>query len=172
MKKFLTVFLALLLLAYLSGCSKTESAKKDTAPQPEKAQTAKAPSSKAVKALQPDQPKEYIVTGTRDPFQSFIIAKPKAVKDGVPGAALDTITLGQVQLVGVIMGSQPTALLQDSAGIGFIVKVGTHVGENAGIVTKITINSITVTQYFKDYSNKVTTREVVMSLKKEDEGDK
>jgi type IV pilus assembly protein PilP len=110
---------------------------------------------------------EYQVTGIRDPFLSF--EKPltkddlKTVKD-----PLQKLSLSQIIIVGVIMGKDKRALIQESSGMGFIIKEGTLVGENSGIVTAIKPDGVTIKQHFKDYMGRVNTREVVLSLKKEE----
>jgi len=72
--------------------------------------------------------------------------------------------------VGVILGKQSKALIQDTSGMGYIVGEGMLIGENNGVVTKITKDSVTVKQHFKDYMGRVTTREVVLALRKEEGG--
>jgi Tfp pilus assembly protein PilP len=84
---------------------------------------------------------------------------------------LQNVTLGQISLVGVVLDKDPKALVQDASNMGYIVKEGMQIGENSGIVTKINSNGVTIKQQFKDYMGKVNTREVVLTLKKE-EGEK
>ena len=113
------------------------------------------------------QKPEYQVTGLRDPFLSF--EKPltkedlKTIKD-----PLQKLSLSQVIIVGVIMGKDKRALIQESSGMGFIVKEGDLIGENSGIVTAIKADGIAIKQHFKDYMGRVNTREIVLSLKKEE----
>jgi Tfp pilus assembly protein PilP len=52
--------------------------------------------------------------------------------------------------------------------MGYIIKVGTLIGENSGIVTKIEQDSVIVKQHFKDYMGRVNTREVILSLRKQE----
>lgn len=118
---------------------------------------------------------EYQVAGVRDPFQPFAGSKPS--EPGVSGELgkdidpLQRLSLSQIYLVGVITGKQNKALIQESSGMGYIISEGTLIGDNNGIVTKITKDAIIITQHFKDYMGRVNTREVVLSLKKE-EGEK
>jgi type IV pilus assembly protein PilP len=139
-------------------------------------QTTSAPIPKAAVAKQNIQPvlapveqkkPEYQVTGIRDPFLSF--EKPitkedlKTAKD-----PLQKISLSQIIITGVIMGKEKRALIQESSGMGFIIKEGTLIGENSGIVTSIKPDGVTIKQHFKDYMGRVNTREIVLSLKKEE----
>jgi len=113
-----------------------------------------------------EKPKtEYTVTGTRDPFQPYMIAKPEDMS-GQGVDPLQRLMLSQVELVGVIMGKEPKALIQDTANMGYIIKVGTLIGENSGIVTNISAGGVTIKQHFKDYMGRVNTREIVLSLRK------
>ena len=115
---------------------------------------------------------EYQVIGIRDPFLPFSGINPmEAGVGGELGKGVDPLqrlSIAQVYLVGIILGKQNRALIQDTSGMGFIVTQGTLVGENNGIVTKITKDSVTVKQHFKDYMGRVSTREVVLALRKEE----
>jgi Tfp pilus assembly protein PilP len=153
-----------------SGCS----GKKDTT----SADNLLSARPKIVQNLKPvvtqaQEPKtEYTVQGVRDPFQPYEIIKLDDMSKKMTAAdILQNITLGQITLVGVILDKDPKALVQDAGNTGYIIKEGMHIGENSGIVTKINSDGVTVTQHFKDYMGKVNTREVVLTLKKE-EGEK
>jgi len=141
----------------------------------------KAPAAGKVEAEKPvpvleqveeQKPPEYQVVGVRDPFQPFAGLKPaESMISGEIGKGVDPLqqlSLAQLYLVGVIMGKQNKALLQDTTGLGYIVHEGTLIGENNGVVTKITKDSVTVKQHFKDYMGRVSTREVVLALRKEE----
>lgn len=114
----------------------------------------------------------YQVVGIRDPFLPFAGINP--IESGAGGELgkgidpLQRLSISQIYLVGVIVGKQNRALLQDTSGMGYIVTEGTLVGENNGIVTKIAKDSVTVKQHFKDYMGRVSTREVVLALRKEE----
>jgi type IV pilus assembly protein PilP len=112
---------------------------------------------------------EYQVTGVRDPFQPFEGIKPSGTTGDLSKIdPLQQLSLSQVYLVGVISGSRNKALIQDSSGLGYIIAEGMLIGENNGIVTRITKEGVTIKQHFKDYMGRVNTREVVLSLKKEE----
>ena len=125
---------------------------------------------KPVLAPEEEKKPEYQVIGVRDPFQPFAGINPAGTKPGgsMGPDTLQRLSLSQVYLVGVIMSKQNRALIQDSSGMGFIITEGTLIGENNGIVTKITKDSLTVKQHFKDYMGCVSTREVVLALRKEE----
>jgi type IV pilus assembly protein PilP len=152
-----------------SGCS----GKKDTT-STNSLLSAKPKSVQKLKPVttQAQEPKmEYTVQGVRDPFQPYEIIKLDDLSKMTAADILQNITLGQISLVGVILDKDPKALVQDASNTGYIIKEGMHIGENSGIVTKISSNGVTIKQHFKDYMGKVNTREVVLTLKKE-EGEK
>ncbi len=112
---------------------------------------------------------EYVVTGVRDPFQPYEGINPSgAAGDLSKIDPLQQLSLSQIYLVGVITGTKNKALIQDSSGLGYIIGEGMLIGENNGIITRITKEGITIKQHFKDYMGRVNTREVVLSLKKEE----
>ena len=163
----MTAIIALLVCVLaLAGCpSKTDDKAAGTSP------VAKAPA-KEIQQIKPvlvteEKPKpEYTVVGTRDPFQPYMIAKPEDMGGEKAVDPLQRLMLSQVELVGVIMGKEPKALIQDTANMGYIIKVGTLIGENSGIVTNIKADGVTIKQHFKDYMGRVNTREIVLSLRK------
>jgi type IV pilus assembly protein PilP len=110
----------------------------------------------------------YQIMGLRDPFLPFetSLSAEEARKNIID--PLQRLSLSQVGIVGIILGKDKRALIQEASGIGYIVKEGTLLGENSGIVTAITADGVTVKQHFKDYMGRVTTREIVLSLKKEE----
>jgi Tfp pilus assembly protein PilP len=169
MNKDILIALLIGITLIFSGCS----GKKD-ATSTDSMLAAKA---KGVQKLKPvitqvvEQKKEYIVQGVRDPFQAYELIKLEDLSKMTAAYILQNITLGQVSLVGVILDKDPKALVQDASNTGYIVKEGMQIGENSGIVTKINSNGVTIKQHFKDYMGKVNTREVVLTLKKE-EGEK
>jgi type IV pilus assembly protein PilP len=126
---------------------------------------------KPVLAPEEEKKPEYQVIGVRDPFQPFAGITPTGAGQGGSSMGPDTLqrlSMSQIYLVGVIMSKQNRALVQDTTGAGYIITEGTLIGENNGIVTKITKDSLTIKQHFKDYMGRVTTREVVLALRKEE----
>jgi len=167
-KKIIIVLLMLVSFAF-SGCSGSKDENVSTG-----LPAAKKPVVQKVKPAAPSEEEQktgYEVQGTRDPFQAYEIIKLDDYSRMGTDEILQNVTLGQIALTGVILGNDPKALVQDASGTGYIIKEGMHVGENSGIVTKINKDGVTIKQHFKDYMGKVNTREVVLTLKKE-EGEK
>ena len=69
--------------------------------------------------------------GPRDPFSP-------PVPGQTAGTALERLDLEQIRLAALALdGRAPRALLEDAAGIGYIVGVGTPVGRRGGVVIAI-----------------------------------
>ena len=107
----------------------------------------------------------YDPAGKRDPFKSpFHIAPEKGI-DEESKMPLQRFDLGQLKLVGVIYElGEPKALIEDSAGAGYIVTKGTLIGSKGGIVKKIEPKRILVEEYETDFYGKRQVREREMPL--------
>jgi len=172
MKRVILIVALLVFALGMEGCA-TKEKQEGGGPTPgAKAPAAKAQQIKPVLVSEEKQRPEYVVVGVRDPFEVYEISKleESAGKDKLADP-LQRITLSQVELVGVILGKDPKALVQDNSKMGYVIKEGTLIGENSGIVTDISLRGVTIKQHFKDYMGRVNTREVVLSLRKE-EGEK
>lgn len=172
MNKIIPPLLVIGLFLLVFSCSQN---RQPAAPAAKAQLPAAAKTAPVVKpVLAPDETEkkpEYQVIGIRDPFLPFSGINP--MESGALGdlggvEPLQRLSIAQVYLVGVILGKQNRALVQDTSGMGYIVTEGTLVGENNGIVTKITKDSVTIKQHFKDYMGRVSTREVVLALRKEE----
>ncbi|MBN2297554.1 MAG: pilus assembly protein PilP [Deltaproteobacteria bacterium] len=170
MNKYISLAIILSLIC-LCSCSGGE---KSPAPAPTQPKVSAAEKKEKVKPVLVQEEKkkpEYVVAGTRDPFQTFELATPVNMAEIDPSKITDPlqkITLSQIELVGIILGQENRALVQESSGMGYIITQGTLIGENSGIVTKISLKGVTIKQHFKDYMGRVNTREVVLSLRKEE----
>ncbi|MCD6571605.1 MAG: pilus assembly protein PilP [Deltaproteobacteria bacterium] len=164
------IFIGIILIG-LIGCSGDD---KKTAADTSlgSVKTKKVDSPKPVAVSEEKKRPEYVIKGKRDPFQPFEIGVPVKIA-GDKGkredlSPLQKLTLSQIKLVGTIWGDKKSALIQDSSGMGYIIKEGMFLGENSGIVTRISPDGITIKQHFKDYRGRVNTREVVLRLRKEE----
>jgi len=165
MNKFIYSLLVIGLTGALlvtAGCKKPSEAPQTNIPKFQK----KAEVVKPVLVQEEAKRPEYQIIGVRDPFQPFAGINPGEASTGPD--ALQRISISQVYLVGIIQSKKNRALIQDSSGMGFIITEGTLIGENNGIVTSISKDGVTIKQHFKDYMGRVTTREVVLALKKEE----
>ena len=111
----------------------------------------------------------YDATGRRDPFRP-----PRATQQTAAGEArtpLQRYDLGQLRLVAVIYDAQsPRAVVEDDAGLGYIVRVGTPIGANGGAVKAIEKGKMRVEEESIDFYGDRQTSEVVMELAAEERG--
>jgi Tfp pilus assembly protein PilP len=110
----------------------------------------------------------YDSTGRRDPFRP-----PRANQTTALGEArtpLQRYDLGQLRLVAIIYNQNPTAVVEDDAGLGYIVRVGTPIGANGGAVKAIEQGKVRVVEESIDFYGDRQTSEVVMELADEERG--
>ena len=111
----------------------------------------------------------YDPAGRRDPFRP-----PRANQQTAAGEArtpLQRYDLGQLRLVAVIYEAQsPRAVVEDDAGLGYIVRVGTPIGANGGAVKAIERGKMRVEEESIDFYGDRQTSEVVMELAAEERG--
>jgi type IV pilus assembly protein PilP len=101
----------------------------------------------------------------RDPFRPMNLrtkTPPRARQNLSP---LERFELGQLKIVGVIWDlKEPRALIEDTAGLGYIVKVGTPIGSNEGTVKAIGRSEVIVEEFYEDSSGARRKRDVSMRL--------
>ncbi|HXG50140.1 MAG TPA: pilus assembly protein PilP [candidate division Zixibacteria bacterium] len=120
------------------------------------------PPKKAVESPAP-QPS---LAGKRDPFRPFNMTV-KAAGRGPREALspLERFELGQLRVVGIVWDlKEPRAMIEDSGGLGYVVKVGTPIGNNDGKVKEIRRTEIVVEENYTDLYGNLRKREVPMKL--------
>jgi type IV pilus assembly protein PilP len=165
--------LIMILSVCVVACSGCEKQAAPVAPGPSsKTAVVKQEKVKPVLVQEAKEKPAYKISGARDPFQPFAraIQGESSEERSKITDPLQKLSLSQIELVGVILGKEKCALIQESSGIGYIISEGTLLGENSGIVTKIAQDNVTVKQHFKDYMGRVNTREVILSIRKQEGG--
>ena len=111
----------------------------------------------------------YNPIGRRDPFRP-----PRVNQQTLAGEArtpLQRYDLGQLRLVAVIYNAaNPTAVVEDDAGLGYIVRVGTPIGANGGSIKAIEQGKVRVQEESIDFYGERQTSEVVLELASEERG--
>jgi type IV pilus assembly protein PilP len=111
----------------------------------------------------------YNATGRRDPFRP-----PRVNQQTLTGEArtpLQRYDIGQLRLVAIIYNAaNPTAVVEDDAGLGYIVRVGTPIGANGGAIKAIEQGKIRVAEESIDFYGERQTSEVVLELAAEERG--
>jgi len=107
----------------------------------------------------------YDVAAHRDPF------RPPQLSGVVDARTpLETYQLGQLKLVGVIAESSQgyRAMVEDSAGLGYIITTGTPIGSSGGVVRSIEPRRVVIEESTRDFYGDTKPKEVVMELPQED----
>jgi Tfp pilus assembly protein PilP len=96
----------------------------------------------------------YDPTGKTDPFKSFI-AEQESVeekKKRKPKTYLETLDLSQLDLIAIIISQKENwAMVRDSKGIGHVIRKGTPIGLNEGVVYEIKEKELIVREKHKDF---------------------
>jgi type IV pilus assembly protein PilP len=101
----------------------------------------------------------------RDPFRPFTLNLRTIVRRRDNLSPLERYEIGQLKLVGVIWSiKDPAALVEDTSGLGYTVKVGTPIGANDGRVKKIAPDGIVVEEEYVDLYGAKKKREVSIRL--------
>ena len=141
--------------------SKAEKAEKSTAVAPS---TEGVSGASETKAEAPEGLR--LAPGRRDPFRPITLNVRTATRVvGKIYHPLERFEIGQLKLVGVVWNvKEPTALVEDSSGLGYMVKVGTPIGSNDGKVREVRRDSLIVEEFFVDLYGAKKRREVSMRL--------
>jgi Tfp pilus assembly protein PilP len=174
-----------------------ETANVDPAPQPNAPAAADAPSAASAAgapgadaAANPDTPgaampqpdnvvpipelateiASYEPTAHRDPFRPPSFGAPTAsAEPSGPRTPLQRYEVGQLKLVGVIWDAgQARAMVEDSAGLGYIVTAGTPIGSSGGVVTRIEPRRIMIEESVTNVYGDKEPKQLVMELPEED----
>lgn len=104
--------------------------------------------------------------GRRDPFRPITLnVRAASTRRRENLSPLERFEIGQLKLVGIVWNVKgPTALVEDSSGLGYSVKVGTPIGANDGKVKEIRREGLIVEEFFVDLYGAKKRREVPMPL--------
>jgi Tfp pilus assembly protein PilP len=119
------------------------------------------------KTDQPEPPRILSPT-KRDPFRPFTTNTRPSIRRRENLTPLERYDLGQLKLVGVIWDvKEPNAIVEDSAGLGYVVRVGTPIGANDGKVKLIKPSEIIIEETHVDIYGAKKKRDVNMVLHEE-----
>jgi type IV pilus assembly protein PilP len=159
-KRLYKIGLIVSLVLFLAACG--EEAVKQPAPAVSKSVT-RATSVTAVPPVTEEEKdvKEYVYNplGKRDPFENPLRAIAEvATETGIPLTPLQKYDLGQLRLIGVIVGKgNPRAMVIAPDGKSFILQTGTKLGKNNGSVVDITTEAVLVKEKYLDFAGEVKT---------------
>ena len=103
--------------------------------------------------------------GKRDPFRPMTMRPRTSTRPRENLSPLERLELGQLKVVGIVWNAkEPTAMIEDTAGLGYIVKVGTPIGANDGKVKAIHAKEIVVEEFYADFYGAKKKRDVILRL--------
>ena len=107
----------------------------------------------------------YDSEGKRDPFRPLSMMRTARPDPITPQTPLQRYELAQLKLVGIVSRVEPPrAMVEDSAGLGFILTPGTPIGRNGGVVTDIQERGVVVEEWHTDIIGERHRKEIVMVL--------
>jgi type IV pilus assembly protein PilP len=109
----------------------------------------------------------YDPTGKTDPFKSFIALQEEmqAKKRAKPKTYLETIDLSQLELSVVIRSRKGNwAMVRDAKGLGHVVKIGTAIGRNGGVVHQITEKAVLIREEYRDFRGRKKHKDISKKL--------
>jgi len=108
---------------------------------------------------------KFVRKGNRDPFRPPSIQARTDTRSRDNLSPLERFELGQLKVVGIVWDvKEPRAMIEDNAGLGYTILVGTPIGTSEGRVKGIHRDQVVVEEFFEDISGKKKTREVSMKL--------
>lgn len=124
-----------------------------------KQETAAAPAEEANPAADSERAAELAYTydpvNRRDPFKTYFDELILVEADLENLTELQRIELDKLTLVGVVTGTAtPMAMVEDSTGRGYTVKIGTLIGKRFGQVKQIRRGEVVVQEEFRDFTGK------------------
>lgn len=112
----------------------------------------------------------YNPVGKRDPFTPIIIKEEQKAQAG-DRPPLERYNIYEFKLAGVVWGGFGyNAMIEGPDGKGYLVHVGTIIGQNKGVVKKITQDIMIIEEKFKTISGEINRKEIVIELRKKQEG--
>jgi Tfp pilus assembly protein PilP len=112
----------------------------------------------------------YNSMGRRDPFTPIVVREDlKTLSEDRP--PLERYSIHEFKLTGVVWGGFGyNAMLEGPEGKGYFVHVGTIIGQNKGVVKKITKEAMVIEEKYKTISGETDRKEIVIELRKKQEG--
>jgi Tfp pilus assembly protein PilP len=132
------------------------------------------PATSEAKPVATPKPKEVVYIynpGDRpDPFRPFYIESRRGETilecRGVPPGPLTEKEITQFSLVAVVGGGKQTiAMVQDTEGKGYVLRLGTYVGMKCGKVATIGPDGVIIEEPYRDLLGRKQTRKVSLGFR-------
>jgi type IV pilus assembly protein PilP len=166
----LTVMVILLAVAMFTGCSDSE---KPSSASPGATKTKTQVTTQVTATVSKEAPQAsytFNFAGKRDPFAPLIVRYDKKALTG-NRPPLERYNVGEFKMTGVVWGGYGySAMLEGPDGKGYFVRVGSVIGPNKGVVRKITQETMVIEEKFKSISGETDRKEIILELRKKQEG--
>lgn len=113
----------------------------------------------------------YDPTGKPDPFKSFIAEQEEfeEKRRRKPKTYLETLDLSQLELTAIVISPKGKwAMVRDSKGLGHVIKKGTHIGTNFGVVSEIKEEEVIIREKYQDFKGQEKFKDVAKKLPEKD----
>ena len=101
----------------------------------------------------------------RDPFRPMTLRTNIDNRPRENLSPLERLELSQIKLVGIVWDiKEPRAMVEDTAGLGYVLKVGTPIGSNGGKVKAIHQNEVVVEESFSDVTGGRKVQDAILRL--------
>jgi Tfp pilus assembly protein PilP len=118
-----------------------------------------------IKSVEPKIVPRTLKDDSRDPFRPATLRKKTVARPRENLSPLERFELSQLKIVGIVWDmKEPRAMVEDSTGLGYTIKVGAPIGANDGVVKAIHRNEIIVEESYYDVYGARKKREVSMKL--------
>jgi type IV pilus assembly protein PilP len=105
----------------------------------------------------------YDPAGRRDPFVAIVQLDDRKSDETLP--PLQRVAVTEINLIAVVWGGYGyTGMVQTPDGKGYVIRKGTRLGTNNGLVTSITERGVIVVERFTDVYGNKQEREYVKLL--------
>lgn len=118
-----------------------------------------------LKSAEPKIVPRTLKDDSRDPFRPATLRKKMVARPRENLSPLERFELNQLRIVGIVWDmKEPRAMVEDTAGLGYTIKVGAPIGANDGVVKAIHRNEIIIEEFYFDVYGARKKREVSMKL--------
>lgn len=118
-----------------------------------------------IKAAQAKIAPRILKEDNRDPFRPATLQKKVIARPRENLSPLERFELNQLKIVGIVWDmKEPRAMVEDTTGLGYTIRVGAPIGANDGVVKAIYRNEIIVEEFYYDVYGARKKREVSMKL--------
>jgi type IV pilus assembly protein PilP len=167
------IVIAAVSTAFLVGCGEESAPAGAPAPPPRSSRKNAAATDAAPQG--PGIIYAYNPVGKRDPFRgATMVAEARPTEASTGPACTDLLCnfeLSELTVVAVVSGdANPLAMVEDGAGLGYLVRRNSKIGRQGGKVTQILRDCIIVTSFVSGPDGKVQPVKVEKCVRAETEG--